>query len=101
MKLMDKTYYIYLLTNFKNSVIYTGVTSDLVKRVWEHKESKYPQSFTSKYKTNKLVYYESCNDPITAITREKQIKGGSREDKLNLIRNFNPEFKDLYPLIIS
>ena len=92
---MGKHYYIYILTNKYNRVLYTGVTRNLVKRVYEHK-AKLKEGFTSKYNVNKLVYFEVFNDPYLAIVREKQIKGGSRKKKLDLIRKMNPEWKDLY-----
>ena len=76
-------------------MLYTGVTSDLLKRVWEHKE-KFVPSFTSRYNICKLVYYEVFEDIYYAITREKQIKGGSRKKKLDLINHLNPEWEDLY-----
>jgi putative endonuclease len=95
----QKQYYVYLLTNAKNNVIYTGVTSDLVKRVFEHK-NKTIKGFTKKYNVNKLVYYEQFDDPLSAITREKQIKAGSRKKKVELIRNNNPNYDDLYQAII-
>ena len=87
--------YIYLLTNKANTVIYTGVTRDLQKRVYEHKQDLV-KGFTSKYNVHKLVYYEAFDNIIDAITREKQIKGGSRKKKEDLISNFNPGFRDLY-----
>jgi putative endonuclease len=87
--------YIYLLTNRVNSVIYTGVTSDLQKRVYEHKQGLV-KGFTSKYNVHKLVYYEVFDSIEEAIIREKQIKGGSRRKKEILINKTNPEFKDLY-----
>ena len=87
--------YVYLLTNRNNNVIYTGVTSDLCKRVYEHKE-KLIDGFTRKYNLNKLVYYEVSDDIESAIMREKQIKGGSRQKKIDLIKGMNPEFADLY-----
>jgi len=87
--------YIYLMTNKANTVIYTGVTSNLIKRVYEHKE-KMVDGFTKKYNVNKLVYFEECSGIENAISREKQIKGGSRKKKLELIKTINPEFKDLY-----
>ena len=95
----QKQYYVYLLTNAKNNVIYTGVTSDLVKRVFEHK-NKTIKGFTAKYNVNKLVYYEQFADPLSAITREKQIKAGSRKKKVELIRRQNPNYDDLYQMII-
>ena len=90
-----------ILTNYKNTVIYTGITSDLIKRVWEHKNKAQPNSFTAKYNVNKLVYYEVCQDSISAITREKQIKAGSRKKKEELILGFNPDKKDLYSSILG
>ena len=92
---MDKYYYIYIMTNKMNTVLYTGVTNNLIRRVYEHKEKLTP-SFTSKYNVTKLVYYEVCEDVIQAISREKQIKGSSRQKKVDLINNFNPSWKDLY-----
>ena len=83
------------MTNKGNNVFYTGVTNNLLKRVFEHKE-KLAEGFTKKYNINKLVYYEIFEDIRNAIEREKQIKGGSRQDKVNLIKKTNPEFKDLY-----
>lgn len=74
-----------------NTVLYTGVTSELTTRVWQHKTNVYPGSFSSKYKTHKLVYYEYFEFIEEAIAREKQIKGGSRKKKIDLINNFNPE----------
>ncbi|MDD5108244.1 MAG: GIY-YIG nuclease family protein [Candidatus Omnitrophica bacterium] len=87
--------YIYILTNSTDIVIYTGVTSNLQKRVYEHKKNLV-KGFTSKYSVHKLVYYEVFDSMEDAIIREKQIKGGSRKKKVDLIKNFNPEFKDLY-----
>ena len=91
----EKCGYVYLMTNAGNNVIYTGVTSDLQKRVYGHKQ-KFVEGFTKKYNVNRLVYYEIFDDVETAIEREKQIKGGSREKKMNLITHINPEFRDLY-----
>jgi putative endonuclease len=87
--------YIYLLINKTNTVIYTGVTNNLQKRVYEHKQNLV-EGFTNKYNVHKLVYYEVFDSIEDAIIREKQIKGGSRKKKVDLIKNFNPEFKDLY-----
>jgi len=92
---MEKQYYIYIITNTRNTVLYTGVTSDLKKRVYEHK-SKLVSGFTKKYNIIKLVYYEIFNDIYNAILREKQIKGGSRQKKINLIHKMNPNWQDLY-----
>ena len=87
--------YVYLLTNYTNSVIYTGVTSDPVRRVYEHRE-KLSSGFTSRYAVWKLVYYEQVEDPVSAISREKQSKGGSRQKKVALIEAENPKWRDLY-----
>ncbi|MGB4020312.1 MAG: GIY-YIG nuclease family protein [Syntrophomonadaceae bacterium] len=92
---MQKTYYVYILTNKVNTVLYTGVTSDLQRRVYEHKH-KLVDGFTKKYKVDKLVYFEVGNDIYTAITREKQIKAGSRQRKIDLINASNKEWRDLY-----
>lgn len=83
------------MTNKNNTVLYTGVTSDLPKRVREHQEKVYGLSFTSKYNLNKLVYWESFQEIGDAIFREKQIKAGSRQKKINLINSLNPEWRDL------
>jgi putative endonuclease len=87
---------IYIMTNKNNTTLYTGVTSDLYSRITEHKEKYYSQSFTARYKLNKLIYYESFNSIEEAIEREKQIKGGSRKKKEKLINSINPEWKDLF-----
>jgi len=86
---------IYIMSNEYNTVLYTGVTSNILKRVSEHKD-KMVSGFTSKYKVTKLVYYEICTSMPEAIAREKQIKGGSRQKKVDLINSTNPEWKDLY-----
>ena len=92
---MNKQYNIYIMTNEHNTVLYTGVTSNLKKRVYEHKK-KLISGFTKKYSTNKLVYYETFDDAYNAIVREKKIKGGSRKKKIDLINSMNPKWKDLY-----
>ncbi|MDD5457495.1 MAG: GIY-YIG nuclease family protein [Candidatus Margulisbacteria bacterium] len=92
---MTKQYYIYLMTNSRNSVIYVGVTNDLMRRVNEHKEQLL-EGFTKKYNINKLVYYEIFQNSREAIIREKQIKAGSRNKKNELINKVNPEWKDLF-----
>ena len=94
----DKKSYIYILFNKPNGTLYTGVTSDLAKRVWEHK-NKLIGGFTAKYNVDKLGYYEEFTDIKDAIVREKQIKGGSRKKKLDLIMNNNPDWVDLYEQI--
>jgi len=92
---MEKQYYVYIMTNKRNAVLYTGVTSDLIKRVYEHK-AKLVNGFTKKYNINKLVFYEVFNDVHNAIVREKQIKAGSRQKKIDLINGMNPKWQDLY-----
>ena len=92
---MSKNYYVYIVTNYNKSVLYVGVTSNLTKRIYEHKE-KLVEGFTKKYNVNKLVYYEVFDDINNAISREKQLKAGSRKRKINLINKFNNEWKDLY-----
>jgi len=93
-------YYVYIATNTKNTVLYTGVTNDLVRRIYEHKQ-QIPGSFTSKYRVAKLVYYETCDCPGSAIAREKQIKAGSRRKKLELVLAHNHDFSDLYNEIVG
>ena len=88
-------FYIYILTNKTGSVLYTGVTRDLQRRVFEHKEKLLP-GFTSRYNVNRLVYYEVSDEAMPAFEREKAIKGGSRRRKLELIESMNPEWRDLY-----
>ena len=97
---MEKRGYVYLLTNKLNMVFYVGVTSNLIKRVYEHR-NKFVEGFTKKYNVDKLVYYEVCDDIEIAIMREKQIKAGSREKKIKLIKTINPNFVDLYAKICS
>jgi putative endonuclease len=92
---MDKQYCVYILTNRNNNVLYTGVTSDLKGRVYQHRE-KMVEGFTKKYNVNRLVYYEVFDDPESAIAREKQIKAGRRRKKVDLIDSMNPEWNDLY-----
>ena len=89
------------MTNWKNTVLYTGVTNSLARRVHEHKTKIDPRSFTSRYNMNKLVYVEAFDDIRDAITREKQIKKGPRRRKENLINSMNPEWKDLSNDIVS
>lgn len=91
---MNKQYYVYIMTNKLNSVLYTGITSDLEKRAYEHK-SKLIEGFTKKYNVDKLVYYEVFDDIKDAIAREKQIKAGTRQKKMDLIASMNPAWKDL------
>lgn len=90
----EHAYYVYLLTNWNNSVMYIGVTNDLKRRVYEH-QNKLVKGFTEKYNVNKLVYYEQTNDVITALSREKEIKKWRREKKNNLVIQVNPNWNDL------
>ena len=87
------------MTNKRNKVLYTGVTGDLIKRVYEHKE-KLTKGFTKKYNVNKLVYYEVFDDIANAISREKQIKAGTREKKIELVNIMNDKWQDLYPELL-
>ncbi len=91
----EKNYYVYILANKRNGTLYIGITSNLLKRVSEHKQ-KLVKGFTEKYNVNKLVYYEQTNNAVPAIEREKQLKKWKREWKLKLIERENPEWKDLY-----
>lgn len=91
---------IYIVTNKRNGTLYTGVTSNLIKRIYEHKNS-ITKGFTSKHKCALLVYYELAESMTAAIEREKQIKAGSRKKKLALIENQNPTWRDLYSEIIK
>ena len=93
--MVDREYCVYIMTNAHHIVLYTGVTNNLKRRVTEHK-SGHGGVFTRRYKVVKLVYYEVGNDIRAAIAREKQIKAGSRQKKLDLINRLNPEWKDLY-----
>jgi|ERR1700689_4885868 putative endonuclease len=92
---MQRQFYIYILTNHRNNVLYTGVTNDLARRVHEHR-MKLASGFTSRYNVSKLVYFEATPDITAAIAREKQIKGGSRAKKISLIAGMNPDWDDLY-----
>jgi putative endonuclease len=87
-------FYVYIMTNHHNTVLYTGVTNNLVRRVEEHK-SKLGAGFTAKYNIIKLVYFETFDNPASAIAREKQLKGGSRQKKLDLVGSVNPKWRDL------
>ena len=95
----NKQYYIYIMTNKNNKVLYVGVTNDLKRRVYEHKE-KLVDGFTKKYNIANLVYYESTENVESAIEREKKIKGGSRTKKVALVERMNKEWRDLYEEII-
>ena len=95
---MNRQYYVYIMTNKRNTVLYIGITNDLKRRVYEHKE-KLVHGFTKKYNITKLVYCEVFADPENAILREKQIKAGSRQKKIDLINSINREWLDLYERI--
>ena len=97
--MIPKTYYIYMLTNKYNRVLYIGVTNDLIRRIYEHKQH-YKEGFTQKYNVDKLVYYETFDHPLEAIKREKTLKNLLRRKKEILINKFNPEWKDLYREIL-
>jgi putative endonuclease len=90
-----KKYYVYILASKRNGTLYIGVTSDLLKRIWQHREGL-AEGFTKKYNIKKLVYFEDCSDPKEAIQREKQIKAWKRIWKLDLIEKENPNWEDLY-----
>jgi putative endonuclease len=92
---MEKQYYVYIMTNKHNTVLYTGITNDLRRRVYEHK-NKLVDGFTKKYNITTLVYYEVFYDPENAILREKQIKAGSLQKKIDLINSMNSCWQDLY-----
>lgn len=93
------TAWIYITTNRVNSVLYTGVTSDLKNRIISHKTKKYKNSFSARYNVDKLVYFEKFESIVSARKREKQIKSGSRAKKIRLIESMNPEWNDLYESI--
>ena len=96
---MERQSFIYIMTNASNEVFYIGVTGNIIRRVYEHK-NKLIDGFTKRYNLTKLVYYEMFDDITNAITREKQLKGGSRKKKIELIKAFNPKWEDLYEKII-
>jgi putative endonuclease len=97
---MDKKYYVYILANKKNGTLYLGFTSNLIKRVWEHK-NKVIKGFTARYGVDKLVYFEQLDDPYNAITREKRLKKYKRKWKLALIEKDNPHWNDIFQKLIS
>ena len=90
-----KTYYVYMMTNRSGVVLYTGITNSLERRLWFHSNNNSKRSFTKRYKVDRLVYYESFDDPRDAISREKEIKGWRREEKNDLVRGLNPKWEDL------
>ena len=93
-------YYVYILTNCTNTVLYVGVTRDLVRRIYEHKHKLDKESFTAKYDVHKLVYFEGTSDVTAAIEREKQIKGWNRKRKNKLVESKNPNWTELYDSIL-
>ena len=95
---MNKQFYVYIMTNKNNTVLYTGVTSDFNKRVYERK-NKLLEGFTKRYNIDKLVFYEVYDDINNAIAREKQMKSGTRAKKIKLIEEMNSEWKDLFNVI--
>ena len=96
---MNENNYVYILTNYTNTTLYIGVTSDIIKRIYQHK-TKCVDGFSKKYNLSKVVYYEQCFNIESAIKREKYLKGKTRQYKNDLINKFNPEWKDLYESII-
>lgn len=94
-----KEYYVYILASKRNGTLYTGVTSDLIKRIWQHKSGE-TKGFTSEYKVDQLVYYEIHSDILKAIKREKNIQAWKRIWKLQLIEKNNPDWEDLYYSIV-
>ena len=93
---MQKGGHVYILTNKNNTVLYVGVSSKLEQRLLQHRSGKFENSFTSRYNLSKLVYYEEFSSIEDAIQREKQLKAGSRQKKIDLIEKSNPEWKELY-----
>lgn len=90
---------VYIITNQHHTTLYVGVTSDLLKRITQHREKFYPNSFSAKYNLNKLVYFENLPTITEAIAREKQLKAGSRKKKIDLINTMNPKWDDLFEVI--
>lgn len=98
---MERGGCVYILTNKTHSVLYTGVTADIVSRVWEHKNKVHPGSFTARYNCDTLVYYEMYFHIEEAIGAEKLLKGSNREKKIKLVNAMNPEWRDLYEELIK
>jgi putative endonuclease len=92
---MTETFFVYIMTNAHHTVLYLGMTNDLLRRVSEHRSGQVP-GFTKRYNVTKLVYFEELGSAWDAIAREKQLKGGSRRKKIELIERLNPEWRDLY-----
>ena len=93
-------YYVYILANLTGTVVYTGVTNDLIRRVYEHKHNAVPSSFTAKYAVHKLVYFEETTSRYEAISREKQIKSWNRKRKNRLVESKNPKWQELYDSLL-
>jgi len=93
---MNKGGYVYIMASVNRRTLYVGVTSNLAKRIWEHRTKVYPDSYTAKYNSVQLVYYNHFGNIIDAIAEEKRIKGGSRQDKEDLINTMNYNWDDLY-----
>jgi putative endonuclease len=91
----EKLYYVYIMTNAKHTVLYTGFSNDLKARVWSHK-GRFVEGFTKKYHVDMLMYYEATESVVSALERERQIKAGSRQKKIDLINSINPGWRDLY-----
>ena len=94
-------YYVYMMTNQYRNVLYTGITNDLIRRVYEHRNHLIKDSFTAKYRINKLVYFEVTEDVRSAIEREKQIKSWNRVRKETLVVSQNPTWEDQYPMLLK
>ena len=98
--IMGEQFYVYMMTNYNNTVLYIGVTNNIVRRVYEHRNKLIASSFTTKYNLTKLVYYEIFNDAYSAINREKQLKGKKRNKKNELVNALNSKWVDLYDEIV-
>jgi len=95
---VEKVWSVYIITNYNNSVLYVGITNELQRRVSEHKNGLSKNAFTRKYRLYKLVWFNEFNDPLVAIEMEKKIKSWRREKKINLIKESNPSFENLFTL---
>jgi len=98
---MGKIFIVYMMASMKNGTLYTGVTSNPVGRIWQHKSHAFPQSFTARHKVERLVWYEVHEDPLAAIQREKRIKEWQREWKIRLITEMNPDWRDLSTEVVQ
>ena len=93
---MQRGGFVYILTNKNNTTLYIGVTANLISRMWEHREKIYAKSFTARYNLEKLIFYEGFHSIEEAIAREKQLKGGSRQKKIQLVQSISPHWQDLF-----